>query len=144
MSAVHFNCEPPAGPRLFVWFASLAVAIVLFVMAMIWLTDIHTTKIRPVTMPQTGAPGAGRVVRNLVVDVLGDGTVRVMGRTLRSEELTGLLAAEHLPQVKILCASNVPYMYVQDVMDRCRQAGIYTVSFGTSPKADRSQPVEEG
>jgi biopolymer transport protein ExbD len=80
----------------------------------------------------------------LTIDVIGDGTVQVMGRTCRPEELSDLLAAADMPQVKILCGANVPYMYVQDVMDRCRQAGIFTVSFGTSPDAREPQPAEEG
>jgi biopolymer transport protein ExbD len=85
------------------------------------------------------APGEGDAPADkVVVNVLRDGTFRVAGASCSAGQLDELLARESRarsspPLVRIRCQAEVPYRYVQDVMDSCSRVGIPRVSFVEYP-----------
>lgn len=78
----------------------------------------------------------------IVINVTGDGSIRVEGRTLTMEELLSTLSSiaktySNQP-VRIRGDANVPYQRIVEVIDTCQKGGIWNISFATQrPSTDK-------
>ena len=95
-----------------------------------WETEIDITLPTAETgkMPQ-------RLPGEVIINVLQDGTAVVNGQTLMNAELGDMLErlAELFPGQPVLLRADksVQYDYVIQVLDLCRQADIWNISFAT-------------
>lgn len=78
----------------------------------------------------------------IVINILGDNTIRVEGLTLGLEQLQqklSLIAQQHENQpVRIRGDGAVAYQRIVEVIDTCQKAGIWNISFATQ----RPTPAE--
>ncbi len=76
-----------------------------------------------------------RLPGEIILNILRDGSVVVNGRTLQDEELGDMLKrlAELFPgqPVVIRADRQTAYEHVVNVLDRCREADIWNISFAT-------------
>ena len=76
-----------------------------------------------------------RLPGEVILNVLRDGSVVVNGRALQNEELGDMLKrlAELFPgqPVVIRADRQTAYEHVVNVLDRCREADIWNISFAT-------------
>jgi len=82
----------------------------------------------------------GRLPGEIIINILVDGGVVVNGKALNREELSGLLGriVEMFPggqPVLIRADRRTPYEHVIGVLDVCRLADIWNISFATNPEA---------
>lgn len=95
-----------------------------------WETEVD------ITLP-TAATGENlqRMAGEIIINVFPDGRYVVNGRRLRSEELGELLlrVSELFPGQPVVVRGDedTPYHHIMDVMDRCRRADIFNISFAT-------------
>ena len=71
----------------------------------------------------------------IVINILSDNTIRVEGKTLDLEGLRGTLTSiaeqfENQP-VRIRGDAHVEFQRIVEVIDTCRKAGIWNISFAT-------------
>ncbi len=76
-----------------------------------------------------------RQIGEIVINILGDGTIRVEGTTVDLAQLLEKLAEiakkyENQP-VRIRGDGGVPYQRIVEVIDTCQKAGIWNISFAT-------------
>jgi biopolymer transport protein ExbD len=76
-----------------------------------------------------------RQIGEIVINILGDGAIRVDGTTLDLEQLLEKLAKiakeyENQP-VRIRGDGGVKYQRIVEVIDTCQKAGIWNISFAT-------------
>jgi biopolymer transport protein ExbD len=95
-----------------------------------WETEVD------ITLP-TAATGENlqRMAGEIIINVFEDGRYVVNGRSLRPSELGDLLirVSELFPGQPVVVRGdeNTPYQFIMDVMDRCRRADIFNISFAT-------------
>ncbi len=95
-----------------------------------WETEID------ITLPtaQTG-DNPQRLPGEVIVNIRADGERVVNGQVLQPDELGGMLRrlAEMFPGQPVLIRADraTPYEHVIEVLDRCRQADIWNISFAT-------------
>ena len=95
-----------------------------------WETEVD------ITLP-TAATGESlqRLAGEIIINVHADGRTVVNGRTLTFDELGGLLLriSELYPGQPVVVRGDetADYRYIMEVMDRCRQADIFNISFAT-------------
>jgi len=95
-----------------------------------WETEVD------ITLP-TAATGETlqRLAGEIIINVYPDGRYVVNGRTLSSEDLGDLLLkiSDLYPGQPVVVRGDeeTNYRYIMDVMDRCRQADIFNISFAT-------------
>lgn len=96
-----------------------------------WETDV------PITLP-TADTGEDlrRFEGEIIINVYADGTYVVNSRSLASRELGELLGriSELFPGQPVVVRGDqdTPYQYIMDVMDRCREADIFNISFAAA------------
>ncbi len=76
-----------------------------------------------------------RQIGEIVINILGDGVIRVEGTTVDLPQLLEKLAKiaekfENQP-VRIRGDGGVPYQRIVEVIDTCQKAGIWNISFAT-------------
>lgn len=76
-----------------------------------------------------------RQIGEIVINILGDGVIRVDGTTVDLPQLLDKLAKiaekfENQP-VRIRGDGGVPYQRIVEVIDTCQKAGIWNISFAT-------------
>ena len=97
-----------------------------------WETEIS------VQLPtsDTGVPQDQRLAGEIIVNVLGDGTMVVNRRALNEDQLSTVLQriVKHFPGQAVLIRADrgTAYEHVINVLDLCRQADIWNISFATS------------
>jgi len=112
----------------------------LCVFSMLLLAEGSMLEVEAVTLPEAMCALDDRQGYDAVVNVMRDGTYRLMGRTYTERELKDFLVRRRIAArgrsalVKIRCDADAPYKYVQSVMEGCRNAGIHEVSFGVAQK----------
>ncbi len=90
----------------------------------------------PLTLPtsSTGEP-LQRLQGEIIINVFPDGTYVVNGRPLSSESLGQLLkkVSELFPGHPVVIRSDekTEFLFITDVLDRCREADIFNISFAT-------------
>ena len=95
-----------------------------------WETEVD------ITLP-TAATGESlqRLAGEIIINVYPDGRYVVNSRTLTSPELGDLLLkiSDLYPGQPVVVRGDegTDYRYIMDVMDRCRQADIFNISFAT-------------
>lgn len=95
-----------------------------------WETEL------PIQIPtaSSGEPPQ-RTQGEIIINVYPDGRYVVNGRTLSSEALGTLLTrvSELFPGHPVVIRSDetTEFKFVTDVLDRCREADIYNISFAT-------------
>jgi biopolymer transport protein ExbD len=127
---------------------SMIDIVFLLIIFFMCVTEMSKMEVESVTLPEATKarddtnPPKDRVI----VNVMRDGTYRVMRRTYTNEELRIFLIKEAIKTrgpdtlstlaVKIRCDANAPYKYVQQVMMFCmdERAKIWQISFGVSQK----------
>ena len=76
-----------------------------------------------------------RVRGEIIINVLGDGTLKVEGLVVNREQLFDKLskiAKQYKNQpVRIRGDANVTYQRIVEVIDTCQKAGIWNISFAT-------------
>ena len=91
-----------------------------------------------------GQVSTNRQVGEIVVNVRKDGTIVVEGATMNEEQLLAklkLIASVHKDQAVIYRGDKgSTYEHTIKVMDVCRKAGIWNVSFATRPPEDEGVP----
>jgi biopolymer transport protein ExbD len=92
-----------------------------------------------------GAINPDRQVGEIVVNVRKDGTIIVEGAKLTEEQLLAklkIIASVHKDQAVIYRGDKgSTYEHTINVMDVCRKAGIWNVSFATRPPEDETTPA---
>lgn len=95
-----------------------------------WETEVDITLPTAVT-----GENLQRMAGEIIINVFEEGQMVVNGRTLNLQELAELLnrVSELFPgqPVVIRGDENVDYRHIMDVMDRCREADIFNISFAT-------------
>lgn len=95
-----------------------------------WETEVDITLPTAVT-----GENLQRMAGEIIINVFEEGQMVVNGRTLNLQELAELLnrVSELFPgqPVVIRGDENVDYRHIMDVMDRCRAADIFNISFAT-------------
>jgi biopolymer transport protein ExbD len=127
---------------------SMIDIVFLLIIFFMCVTEMSKLEIEAVTLPEAmkarndDKPPKDRVV----VNVMRDGTYRLMGRTYAKEELKNFLIRRAIEKrgpdglstlaVKIRCDADAPYKYVQQVMMFCmdERAKIWQISFGVAQK----------
>ncbi len=75
----------------------------------------------------------------IVINILGDGTIRVEGATVDLDQLLAKLApiaaAFKNQPVRIRGDGGVEYQRIVEVIDTCQKAGIWNISFATQRPA---------
>lgn len=76
-----------------------------------------------------------RQMGEIVINILGDGAIRIEGTTVDLEQLLDKLAPiaaafENQP-VRIRGDGGVEYQRIVEVIDTCQKAGIWNISFAT-------------
>ena len=110
------------------------------------VTEMSKLEVEAVTLPEAlkarddTKPPKDRVI----VNVMREGTYRMMARTYSIEELKNFLIRRSIEKrgpdglstvaVKIRCDADAPYKYVQRIMMSCMDAKIWQVSFGVAQK----------
>jgi biopolymer transport protein ExbD len=95
-----------------------------------WETEVD------ITLP-TASTGETlqRMLGEIIINVYPDGRYVVNRRTMAPEELSDLLfriSELHPGQPVVLRGDeDTDYRYIMDVMDRCREADIFNISFAT-------------
>jgi biopolymer transport protein ExbD len=95
-----------------------------------WETEVD------ITLP-TAATGESlqRLAGEIIINVYPDGRYVVNSRTLNSAELGELLLriSDLYPGQPVVVRGDeeTDYRYIMEVMDRCRQADIFNISFAT-------------
>lgn len=95
-----------------------------------WETEVD------ITLP-TASTGETlqRLAGEIIINVHADGRYVVNSRTLTPEELGDLLLriSDLYPGQPVVVRGDedTDYRYIMDVMDRCRQADIFNISFAT-------------
>lgn len=95
-----------------------------------WETEVD------ITLPtaETGE-NLQRMAGEIIINVFKDGRYVVNGRLLRPEELGELLVRVSAlfpgQPVVVRGDESTPYHHIMDVMDRCRRADIFNISFAT-------------
>jgi biopolymer transport protein ExbD len=94
---------------------------------------------------EEGQVSTNRQVGEIVVNVRKDGTIVVEGATMTEEQLLAklkLIASVHTDQAVIFRGDkDSTYEHTIKVMDVCRKAGIWNVSFATRPPEDEAAPA---
>lgn len=95
-----------------------------------WETEVD------ITLPTaTSGETPQRLAGEIIINVHPDGRYVVNSRTLTSPELGDLLLkiADLYPGQPVVVRGDedTDYRYIMDVMDRCRQADIFNISFAT-------------
>jgi biopolymer transport protein ExbD len=76
-----------------------------------------------------------RQMSEIVINILGDGTIRVEGSTVDLpqllEKLATIAAAFENQPVRIRGDGAVEYQRIVEVIDTCQKAGIWNISFAT-------------
>jgi len=95
-----------------------------------WETEVD------ITLP-TAATGENlqRMAGEIIINIFEDGHVAVNGRSLNLDELGELLlrVSDLFPGQPVVVRGDeeVDYKHIMNVMDRCRAADIYNISFAT-------------
>lgn len=79
----------------------------------------------------------------ITMNLLGDGSIQVKGKTLTADALTQLFAADGDPQktqVTIAAAKTVAFQHFVTVMDAARKAGVSAIAVATQPASEASTP----
>lgn len=84
-----------------------------------------------------------RVRGEIIINVLGDGSIKVEGSEMDLTQLAGKLSAiakqfENQP-VRIRGDGGVAYQRIVEVIDTCQESGIWNISFATQ-RPEPSQP----
>jgi biopolymer transport protein ExbD len=95
-----------------------------------WETEVD------ITLPTaTSGDTPQRLAGEIIINVYPDGRYVVNSRTLTSPELGDLLLkiSDLYPGQPVVVRGDedTDYRYIMDVMDRCRQADIFNISFAT-------------
>lgn len=127
---------------------SMIDVVFLLIIFFMCVTEMSKQETESMTLPQaqkgredTRPTGASD---RMIVNVMKDGTYRVMYRTYSRDELKNLMMRRAVEKtdaqglsllaVKIRCDAYCPYKYAQQVMMMCMNAKIWQVSFGVAPQ----------
>lgn len=93
----------------------------------------------------TGNPPI-RLPGEIVINITRQGTIVVNQRTLKPEELILILkeVIKQFPGQSVMIRADryTPYLYVFKVMDICRKADIWNISFASEPADSDENSVE--
>ncbi len=140
MTRIGFRAATPPGPRKVLWKICAATTVAFSLGVLLLYNESGKYEVEAVTLPEAMRAVDDRRHYDAVVNVMRDGTYRLMGRTYTERDLKDFLVRRRIAikgrnaLVKIRCDADAPYKYVQSVMDGCRDAGIYEVSFGVAQK----------
>jgi len=127
---------------------SMIDIVFLLIIFFMCVAEMSKMEVEAVTLPEAmrarddTKPPKDRVV----VNVMRDGTYRLMGRTYSNNDLRDFLIRRAIKTrgpdtlstlaVKIRCDADAPYKYVQQVMMFCmdERAKIWQISFGVAQK----------
>lgn len=127
---------------------SMIDVVFLLIIFFMCVTEMSKQEIESLVLPQAmkgrddSKPSSA--TDRMIVNIMKDGTYRVMYQTYAKEELKNLLIRRAVARqdseglstlaVKIRCDAYCPYKYAQQVMMLCMDAKIWQVSFGVAPK----------
>jgi len=119
---------------------------VVFQLIIFFLVSSHLAKQEaqlelPLPVAESGAASDESPRRRLTLNVLGDGTLSLSGRTVSGADLTERLRDARREEkgdleVRIRSDRSVPYRQIQPVLLSCARAGIWNVTFGVYRKED--------
>ena len=109
------------------------------------VTEFSRREVEPLTLPRAMAGREGPEPRApAVVNVMRDGSYRVSGRTLSSDELDAFLRRSAIGAgeedgasrlaVRIRADAGTSYQHVQRVIVECGKSRISRISFGVAPR----------
>jgi biopolymer transport protein ExbD len=125
---------------------SMIDIVFLLIIFFMCVTEMSKMEIEAVTLPEAfqARDDIGDSENRIIVNVMKNGTYRVMKKTYSRDRLKILLLARAAQMrdnkqlsnlaVKIRCDANASYKYVQQVMLICMEGKIWRLSFGVAQK----------
>ena len=127
---------------------SMIDVVFLLIIFFMCVTEMSKQEVESMVLPQAmkgrDDTKPSKATDRMIVNVLRDGTYRVMYQTYSRDDLKNLMIRRAITRqdseglstlaVKIRCDAYCPYKYAQQVMMMCMNAKIWQVSFGVAPQ----------